>query len=212
MEDKQIRVMLVDDHSKIHRAISAVIEFLDDIVLVAQASNGEEAIQLCAQYEPDVVLMDVIMPGMDGIEATQVITGRYPQVKVLALSSFQDADSVREMVNAGAAGYVLKNSSIDDLANTIRTAYAGKSVFSAEVMQALLNPSSASPAHDYGLTSREIEVLRLMVDGLNNREIAEKLVVSISTAKFHVSSILTKLNVGSRIEAVALAVEKNLVR
>jgi DNA-binding NarL/FixJ family response regulator len=153
----------------------------------------------------------VIMPEMDGIDATRAISSRFPQTKVLALSSFQDEDSVRAMLEAGAVGYLLKNSSIDDLAQTIRTAYRGTAVFSAEVTHVLLRTATSSPAHDYGLTPRENEVLKLMVEGLNNRQIAEALVVSQSTAKFHVSSILAKLKVESRVEAVALAVEQKLV-
>lgn len=213
MADAVIRIVLVDDHIKVHRAIAAAVDVWDDLELVGQGSNGIEAIQLCEEHMPDVVLMDVVMPGMDGIEATRAITERFRQIKVLALSSFQDEESVRSMLDAGAVGYLLKNSSIDDLAQTIRTAYRGTAVFSAEVTQVLLRSAApASPApHDYGLTPREGEVLKLMVEGLNNRQIAETLVVSQSTAKFHVSRILAKLNVESRVEAVALAVEQKLV-
>jgi NarL family two-component system response regulator LiaR len=180
-------------------------------VVVGQGSNGQEAIQLCEEHHPDIILMDVLMPVMDGIEATQLISERFPYVKVLVLSSFQDDDSIQAMLQAGAIGYLLKNSSIDDLAHTIRTANSGTSVFSAEVTQTLLQPAQNAPKRDYGLTPREVEVLNLMVKGLNNRQIAETLVISQSTAKFHVSSILTKLDVSSRIEAVALAIEHNLV-
>jgi NarL family two-component system response regulator LiaR len=213
MADAVIRIVLVDDHIKVHRAIAAAIDVWDDLELVGQGSNGTEAIQLCEDHLPDVVLMDVIMPEMDGIDATRAISERFPQVKVLALSSFQDEDSVRAMLEAGAVGYLLKNSSIDDLAQTIRTAHRGTAVFSAEVAQVLLHSadSPSSPRCDYGLTPRESEVLKLMVEGLNNRQIAESLVVSQSTAKFHVSSILAKLHVESRVEAVALAVEQKLV-
>jgi NarL family two-component system response regulator LiaR len=213
MADGVIRIVLVDDHIKVHRAIAAAIDVWDDLELVGQGSNGTEAIQLCEEYVPDVMLMDVIMPEMDGIDATRVISERFPQVKVLALSSFQDEDSVRAMLEAGAVGYLLKNSSIDDLAQTIRTAHGGTAVFSAGVAQVLLHPadSPSPPRRDYGLTPRESEVLKLMVEGMNNRQIAESLVVSQSTAKFHVSSILAKLHVESRVEAVALAVEQKLV-
>jgi NarL family two-component system response regulator LiaR len=213
MADAVIRIVLVDDHIKVHRAIAAAIDVWDDLELVGQGSNGKEAVQLCEDYGPDVVLMDVIMPEMDGIDATRVISQRFPHIKVLALSSFQDEDSVRAMLEAGAVGYLLKSSSIDDLAQTIRTAHQGTAVFSAEVTQVLLRSSASPPvpSRDYGLTPRESEVLKLMVEGLNNRQIAEALVVSQSTAKFHVSSILAKLKVESRVEAVALAVERKLV-
>ncbi len=213
MTEQPIRIVIVDDHIKVHRAIVAAIDFWDDLDLVGQASNGQEALELCAELQPDLVLMDVIMPGMDGIEATQALTERFPHIKVLALSSFQDEDSVRAMMEAGAIGYLLKSSSIQDLAQTIRTAYNGTAVFSAEVTQVLLRAPQPpeTPRRDYGLTPREREVLKLMVEGLNNRQIAEALVVSQSTAKFHVSSILAKLSVESRVEAVALAVEQHLV-
>lgn len=213
MSQKAIRIILVDDHIKVHRAIVAAIDFWDDFELVGQASNGEEALHLCEECQPDLVLMDVVMPVMDGIQATRAISEQFPHIKVLALSSFQDEDSVRAMMEAGAVGYLLKTSSIVDLAQTLRAAYSGTAVFSAEVTQALLHASPAAvPPPEYGLTPREYEVLKLMIEGLNNRQIAEALVVSQSTAKFHVSSILAKLKVESRVEAVALAVEQNLVR
>ncbi len=212
MTGTPIRVLLVDDHIRIHRAIGAAIDVWDDLELVGHGSCGEEAVQLCADLHPDIILMDVMMPGMDGIEATEIISREYPSVKVLALSSFQDEESVRAMMAAGAVGYLLKSSSIDDLAHAIRSVQAGTAVFSTQVTQALLRPPSSGPRRDYGLTDRETEVLKLMIDGLNNREIAEMLFVSQSTAKFHVSSILTKLGVGTRVEAVALAVEHNLAR
>jgi len=213
MTDAQkIRIILVDDHSQVHRGITAIIEVFDDLELVAQGSTGEEAIQLCAEFKPDVVLMDVVMPGVGGVKATKIILEQNPHVQVLALSSFQDAASVHSMIEAGAIGYVLKDSSIDDLANTIRAAHAGKFIFSSEVKQVLLQPQrETKPKPDYGLTKREMDILNLLVKGMNNNEIAETLTISISTVKFHVSSVLSKLNVTSRIEAVAIAVEQHLV-
>ncbi len=208
---RPIRVILIDDHSQVHRAIAAAIDYWDDLELVAQGATGQEAIQLCQEYQPDVVLMDVMMPGMTGAEATATILKQQPTLKILAHSSFQDRESIQAMLDAGSYGYVLKNASIDDLANTIRTTHAGHSVFSAEVTQVLLRPSSIISPKEYGLTPREIEVLRCMVSGLNNRKIATSLSVSQSTAKFHVSNILTKLNVNNRVEAVALASEQNLL-
>ncbi len=207
----RIRVAVVDDHLRVHIAIEAAISTFEDLKLVAHGSNGREALQLCADYSPDIVLMDVVMPELNGIEATKAIHERYPNVKVLALSSFQDEDGVRAMLQAGAVGYVLKTSSIDDLAHTIRAAYAGKSVFSPEITHALLNVPRPEAPPEYGLTAREREVLKLLVDGLNNAEIAAALTISLSTAKFHVSSVLAKLGVTNRVEAVALAVEKKLV-
>jgi two-component system, NarL family, response regulator LiaR len=205
-----IRIMLVDDHFEIHHALSAFNDIFDDLKLVAHASNGREAINLSSQVEVDVIIMDVIMPIANGIEATTIIHERNPNIKILALSSFGDEEDVRAMLNAGAVGYVLKNASVDDLARIIRTAYAGTTVFSPEITQTLLHPRVAEPVQNYKLTERELEVLSYVVKGLNNKEIAYKLTVSVATIKFHVSSIFAKLGVSSRVEAATLAVEKKL--
>lgn len=208
---KPIRVVLIDDHSKIHLAISAVIDACEDMELVAHGSNGHEALQICAEFQPDIVLMDVIMPGMNGIEATAKIHQQYPEMKILALSSFQDEEGVRAMIQAGAVGYILKTSSVDDLTHTIRAAYAGNSVFSPEITQTLLRSTQKEAISDFGLTPREREILKLLVDGLNNTEIASALTISLSTAKFHVSSIFSKLGVTNRVEATTVALDKKLV-
>jgi two-component system, NarL family, response regulator LiaR len=206
-----IRIMLVDDHSQIHRGLSVLQDTYDDLLLVAHASNGEEAVQLCTNQPLDIIVMDVIMPVMGGIEATQIIHKQYPNIKVLALSSFQDQDSVHQMIKAGAVGYVLKNSSLAELANSIRAAHTGTSVFSAEVAHALFQPTHKDePKEDFGLTRRELELLALMVKGYNNKQLAYALTISEPTAKFHVRNILTKLNASGRVEAVAIAVEKHL--
>jgi NarL family two-component system response regulator LiaR len=190
-------------------AISQMISRLDDIEIVGQANDGEQAIALCNQVLPDVVLMDVIMPGMNGIEATYHIKQQHPEIKVVALSSFKDDETVRSMLQAGALGYVLKDALISEIAQTIRSAHSGQSILSPELIQMLLQPQGDPGAYD--LTEREIEVLRLMVEGLNNKEIADKLIIGLSTAKFHVSNVLSKLGVSNRVEAVSLAVEKKLV-
>jgi two-component system, NarL family, response regulator LiaR len=208
-----IRIMLVDDHSQIHRGLSVLQDTNEDLVLVAHASNGEEAVHLCADFELDLIIMDVIMPVMGGIEATQIIHKKYPDLKILALSSFQDQDSIQQMIKAGAVGYILKNSTLAELANSIRAAHTGTSVFSAEVAQALFSPVKRDiPAdEDYGLTPREIEILTLMVKGYNNKQLAYALTISEPTAKFHVRNILMKLNASGRTEAVAIAVERHLI-
>lgn len=207
-----IRIMLVDDHSVVHRGLSVLQDINTDLVLVAHASNGQEAVQLCAEQQPDVIIMDVIMPVMGGIEATQIIHERYPQIKILALSSFQDQASIQDMMKAGAVGYVLKNSSLAELANAIRAVHLGTSVFSSEVTHVLFHPEAEpeTSKEDFGLTPRELETLRLMVRGYNNKQIAYELTVSESTVKFHIRSILAKLHVSGRVEAVALAVGKQL--
>src|SRR5579859_6924330 len=167
MTEKPIRVMLVDDHSQVHHSLIIINDSYPDVRIVAHASNGEEAIRQCQEPEIDVILMDVVMPTMNGIEATRIIHERHPQIKILALSSFQGETDVQEMMWAGAAGYVLKNSSLEELVNCIRATQSGKSVFSAEVTQVLLNqkgPQDAAP-QDYGLSQRELEVLACMIKG-----------------------------------------------
>ena len=210
-----IRLIVVDDHIKVHQGIAAITDAFDDLEIVGHASNGQEAISLVNEQMPDLVLMDVIMPVMNGIEATRRIHALRPDIKVLALSSFQDADSVREMMNAGAVGYVLKNASIDDLVHTIRAAHSGKIVLSPEASTLLLQPASspAAPAksNDFGLTQREREILKLVVDGKNNSEIAALLIISLSTVKFHVSSIFAKMTVTNRVEAARMAMEHGLL-
>ncbi len=214
-EPDVIRVVLVDDHRHVHQAVATVISTAADVALVGQAGNGEEALLLCEQLKPDVVLMDVIMPGMDGVAATKAIFQRFPQIKVLVLSSFQDDESVHAMLRGGAAGYVLKSALLSDLLNTIRAVQQGMQVFSPEITELLLNPSAesaaAESAADYGLTPREVEVLALMVAGLNNKEIAAKLTVSGSTVKFHLAHIVEKLSVETRSEAIAVAAKQRLV-
>lgn len=210
-ETEPIRVMLVDDHAVVRSGLSAFLLAYDDLELVAEASSGERAIQLCQQAQPDVVLMDLMMPGMDGATATGLIREKCPQIQVIALTSFKEKELVEGALQAGAIGYLLKDVSADQLANAIRAAAVGKPTLATEAAQVLIQ-STRTPAQKLGfdLTEREREVLGLMIEGLNNNQIAERLVVSVSTAKFHVSSILSKLGVASRTEAVAVALQNNL--
>ena len=209
---KNIHILVVDDHMKVHRAIAALVEVTDDLQIIGYASNGQEAVMLCDELKPDVVLMDVLMPVMDGIEATHTILSRHPTIKIIALSSFTDDDN---MLKAGAAGFLLKNAPIDDLPRTIRTTISGISVISSELTHMLVTTSQAVVKSDssdmFSLTLRELEVLRLMAKGLNNNEIAKSLTVSLSTIKFHVSSIISKMHVTNRVETATLAVEKKLL-
>jgi len=213
---KPIRVMIVDDHNMVRRGLATILKVKADLELVGEASNGQEALELCAQAQPDVVLMDLIMPEMGGAEATRLIREKCPHIQVIALTSFQEKELVREALQAGAISYLLKNVSAESLAAAIREAYAGRSTLAPEAIQALLQadiqrPSPAQdPAEAFGLTPREREVLALMVEGLNNPEIAERLVVSRSTAKAHVSSILSKMGVSGRAEAIAVALQRNM--
>ncbi len=208
-----IRVMLVDDHAMVRSGLAAFLFAQEDLELVAEASSGEQAVAICQDKQPDVVLMDLVMPGMDGATATKKIRERCPEIQVIALTSFKEQDLVEGALKAGAIGYLLKDITADELANAIRAAAAGKPTLSPEAAQVLIQ-ATRTPADRLGfdLTEREFEVLALMVEGLNNNQIAEKLVISISTAKFHVSSILSKLHVSSRTEAVSVALQNNLVK
>jgi NarL family two-component system response regulator LiaR len=212
MADELIRVLLVDDHAVVRSGLAAFLMVFDDLELVAEAGSGEEAVRLCQELEPDVVLMDLVMPGMDGAAATQAIRAQCPDVQVVALTSFKEEELVQGAMEAGAIGYLLKNVSADELAGAIRAAHAGRPTLAPEAAQALIHAATQPRKPGYDLTNREHEVLELMVEGLSNSEIADRLVVSSSTVKFHVSNILSKLAVKSRTEAVALALQEGLVK
>lgn len=212
-DTKPIRVMLVDDHAVVRSGLGAFLLAYADLELVGEASSGERAVALCRQVQPDVVLMDLMMPGMDGATATKLIRERHPEIQVIALTSFKEKDWVENALKAGAVGYLLKDVSADELANAIRAAAEGKPTLAPEATQVLIQSTRASAKKPgFDLTEREREVLALMVKGLNNGQIAERLVVSVSTVKFHVSSILSKLGASSRTEAVSIALQNHLVK
>jgi two-component system, NarL family, response regulator LiaR len=207
-----IRVMLVDDHTMVRRGLATFLKIFDDLELAGEAESGAAAIQLCAEVLPDVILMDMVMPDMDGAAATRAIRQQFPQVQVIALTSFKEGDLVKNALEAGAIGYLLKDVSADELVQAIRAAHAGRATLSPEAAQALVEAANQPPGPGLDLTEREREVLALMVEGLNNTQIAGKLSVSPSTIKSHVSNILSKLGVSSRTEAVTLALRNQIVR
>jgi len=195
----------------VRSGLSAFLSVADDFELVGEAENGMQALRMCAAAQPDVVLMDLMMPGMDGVAATRAILERFPDVRVIALTSFPQDQLVQEVLQAGALSYLLKNVGVDELARAIRAARAGQSTLAPEAAQALIRRATQPKAPGHDLSPREREVLALMAQGLNNPDIAERLVVGRSTVKFHVSSILGKLGAQSRTEAVALAIQHRLV-
>ncbi|MCC6456365.1 MAG: response regulator transcription factor [Caldilineaceae bacterium] len=205
--------MLVDDHTVVRSGLAAFLYAYDDFELVGEASDGEEALRLCARVQPDVILMDLIMPRMDGATATRAIRERYPNIQILVLTSFKEDNLVHDALKAGAIGYLLKNVTADELANAIRAAHRGRTTLAPEAAEVLIHAATQqnTPEVGHDLTAREREVLDLMVKGLDNNKIAEALVVSRSTVKFHVSNILSKLYATSRTEAVVIALQHNLV-
>jgi NarL family two-component system response regulator LiaR len=207
----RIRVIVVDDHAMVRRGLATFLKVYDDLELAGEAASGQAAIQLCNTLHPDVVLMDMVMPDMDGAAATRMIRKQSPGIQVLALTSFKEGILVQSALQAGAIGYLLKDVSADELAQAIRAAHAGRSTLSPEAAQALVLATSQPPAPGLDLTRREREVLASMIEGLNNTQIAAKLNVSPSTVKSHVSNILSKLGVASRTEAVTQALRNRII-
>ncbi|RPH61917.1 MAG: DNA-binding response regulator [Chloroflexi bacterium] len=209
MENK-IRIMLVDDHAVVRSGLGAFLSVNPDLELVGEAENGEQAVARANILKPDVILMDLMMPVMDGVAATAAIKKENPGIQIVALTSFQEDELVQNALKAGAVGYLMKNVSARELAAAIKAAKDGKITLSPEAAQALVRASQQAQETEV-LTEREREVLKLMVEGLNNAEIAERLVVSLSTVKYHISNILMKLGVDNRVAAVTAAIQKKIV-
>ena len=210
-KSKRIRVMIVDDHAVVRGGIEYSLLALDDIELVGTACSGEEAVRLCGEVQPDVILMDIVMPGMDGVAATRAILERYPQVRVIGLTSFQEGRLVQDALQAGAISYLLKDVGMEQLNDAIRDAYLGRSTLAPEAAKALAQAAVDTEQVGGELTGREREVLALVVEGKSNAEIAENLGISLSTARFHISAILSKLGAANRAEAAAIAIKRRLL-
>lgn len=211
VESDSIRVAIVDDHAVTRTGLRYFIKGFDDLELVGEAGRGSDALELCLQTQPDVILIDMVMPEMDGAETIQELRQQCPEVQCIALTSFHEGTLVERALQAGAIGYLLKNVSADDLADAIRAAYAGRSTLSREATEALIEATRQRGQTNFDLSEREREVLRLLCDGLSNPEIAAQLQITLATVKFHVRNILSKLGAANRAEAVSLAWKYDLV-
>ncbi len=208
-----IRVFLTDDHSIIRKGVKATLELIDDIEVVGEATNGREAVETVASANPDVILMDLVMPEMDGIEAIRQIKAQNPDIRILVLTTFAGEDKIFPAIKAGALGYQLKDSEPEELVEAIRQVYRGESalhpIIARKVLQELSQPAEKPPTPD-PLTPREVEVLKMVAQGLENPEMAEKLVISEATVRTHVSNIMTKLHLASRTQVAVFALREGL--
>ncbi len=203
--------MLVDDHNVVRSGLATFIKAYEDLELVGEAKNGLEAVNLVQKVKPEVILMDLMMPEMDGIAATRAILANQPEIKIIAMTSFEEETLVQGVLAAGAISYLLKNVTSDELAKAIRDAVSGRSTLSPEAARVLVQATRPTHQPLIDLTDREREVLNLVVQGNSNQHIAEKLFISIATVKAHISSILSKLQVSSRAEAIAYAIKNKIV-
>ncbi|NTU81301.1 MAG: response regulator transcription factor [Chloroflexales bacterium] len=206
-----IRVLLVDDHAVVRGGLRYFLDSVVDIEVVGEADNGAQALAQVAALAPDVVVMDLMMPEMDGIAATQQLHERFPHVHVLALTSFAEGELVQRALQAGAIGYLLKDTAGSDLVEAIRKASAGAPILAPQATQALVSNLNAPPRPGGDLSDRELAVLRLMLSGLSNEQIAEQLFISRNTVRHHVHNTLVKLGATNRTEAVSLAIQHRLV-
>jgi len=210
-DPKVIKVMIVDDHPVVRDGLKNMLDAFDDFELVGEAEDGNQALAICEQSQPEVILMDMFMPGQDGITATRAILKKFPDIRIVMLTSFVEEDLVQNALEAGVVSYLLKNAPIDRLAEAIRSAYAGQATLSPQATTALIRSRTAPLKPGQDLTKRELEVLALMVQGVSNEEIARQLVISPATARHHVSACLQKLGVTNRIQAAALATKYHLI-
>jgi NarL family two-component system response regulator LiaR len=209
-ETNIIKVMIVDDHPVVRTGLTTMLYAFDEFDLIGEAGSGPETLARCQENTPDVILMDIVMPGMDGLATARAVLARHPDVKIIMLTSFPAVDLVEKALDSGATGYLVKNAPIDSFADAIRAAHAGHSTFAPEVTRALIETRTRGPKPGHDLTEREREVLALVVEGLTNSEIADRLSISPATARHHVSACISKLGAANRAHAAALAVEHEL--
>ncbi|MDP4098386.1 response regulator transcription factor [Paenibacillus sp. P96] len=211
--ENPIKVLLVDDHEMVRIGLAAVLGTEDGIEVVGEAGSGEEGIRLAAEYQPDVILMDLVMDGMDGIETTRQVLKQQPQCRVIVLTSYLDDEKMYPVIEAGAFSYLLKTSRAGEIADAIRAAARGQSVLESQVASKMMDrfrkPQAQAPAHA-DLTEREMEVLRLLAQGKSNQDIADELIIGIKTVKFHVTNLLAKLGVEDRTQAAIYAYKNGL--
>lgn len=209
-----INVLLVDDHEMVRLGVSSYLSMQDDIDVIAEAKNGREGVEKALSYKPDIILMDLVMPEMDGIEATKEILLQWPEAKIIILTSFIDDEKVFPAINTGAKSYILKTSSASQIAKAIRDTYQGDGVFEPQVTDKLVNRIQMKQQHfpHDDLTQRELEVLLLIAQGKSNQEIADELFITLKTVKTHVSNILSKLEVEDRTQATIYAFKHQLIK
>jgi NarL family two-component system response regulator LiaR len=210
-EQQRIKVMIVDDHMMVRNGLKTFLSLYDDLQVVNEAGDGQQAVAAAREFQPDVILMDVVMPNVDGPAATAAIRRENPAIQVIVLSTFSEQELVKQAIEAGAIGYLLKDVHADRLAQAIRDAHHGRSSLDAGVAWSIIQSTSQPPPLGADLTPREREVLALLADGRTNRQIAQQLAISPATARLHVSNILAKLNAANRTEAVSLALQHNLL-
>lgn len=210
---KKISVLIVDDHAIVRQGLRTFLELQDDIAVIGEAINGRAAVEMAAQLSPDVILMDLVMPELDGISATRQIAALGLPIHVIALTSFIEDERVIPAIQAGACSYIMKDISPEELVETVRAAYRGEARLHPDVTRKLMNQVARPPTSvqsTAGLTDREVDVVRLVAQGLSNREIAEQLVISEKTVKTHVSSILSKLSLEDRTQLAIYALKNGI--
>jgi NarL family two-component system response regulator LiaR len=209
-----IRVVFVDDHEMVRIGVSSYLSAQEDIEVVGEADNGKKGVELALSLRPDIILMDLVMKEMDGIEATRQIIEQWPEAKVIIVTSFLDDEKVYPALEAGATSYMLKTSKASEIANAVRATYHGQSVLEPEVtgkMMVKMRQKASHLPHEE-LTGRELEILLLMAEGKANQDIADELFIALKTVKTHVSNILSKLNVQDRTQAVIYAFKHSLIK